>query len=125
MAAERRATNDGAFILTDMTTGAVRLLIEREHYITIDTQVVFPGTTLNLDLQPAYNVGDLNADGFPDALDLSQMIDILFAGSTNWPEPYWSGDMDFDRFFTALDLSALIDVLFAGAEPPGVGHCHP
>jgi hypothetical protein len=116
---------DGTFILSDMTTGAVRLLIEREHYITIDTQAVFPGATLNFELQPAYNVGDLNADGFPDALDLAQMIDILFAGSTNWPEPYWSGDMDFDRFFTALDLSALIDVLFAGAEPPGAGHCYP
>ena len=53
------------------------------------------------------------------------MIDILFAGSTDWTGAYWSADMDFDRFFTAIDLSLLIDMLYAGGEQPGLGRCWP
>jgi len=119
------AIADGSFTFTGMTLGTVRFVIERDHYLTVDTTVAFPGATLDLALQPDYLVGDLNSDGFPNALDLNQLIDILFTGSTNWPIPYWSGDLDFDHFFTALDLSNLIDYLYAGAPPPGPPRCYP
>jgi len=67
---------------------------------------------------------DFDEDGFLTALDLSAMIDILFAGQpdvqdTGCPSP--RADFDCDDFSTALDLSGLIDHLFAG----GAGPCDP
>jgi len=67
---------------------------------------------------------DFDEDGFLTALDLSAMIDILFAGQPdvqdiNCPNP--RADFDCDGFSTALDLSGLIDHLFAG----GAGPCDP
>jgi hypothetical protein len=65
--------------------------------------------------------GDFDEDGFLTALDLSAMIDILFAGQPDVKDPVCPSpraDFDCDGFSTALDLSGLIDHLFAGGPPP-------
>jgi hypothetical protein len=67
---------------------------------------------------------DFDEDGFLTALDLSAMIDILFAGDPDVQDPdcpYPRADFDCDGFSTALDLSGLIDHLFAS----GPGPCDP
>jgi hypothetical protein len=64
---------------------------------------------------------DFDEDGFLTALDLSEMIDILFAGHVDVQDPNCPGpraDFDCDGFSTALDLSGLIDHLFAGGDGP-------
>lgn len=120
--------SDGTCDIPDMALGTLYLEIVRDYYVPVETTLTITDLStaaLDVELQPSYTVGDLNGDGFPDALDLARMIDILFTGSTDWPVPHWSGDMDFDRFFTALDLSLLIDMLYAGGTQPGVGRCWP
>lgn len=64
---------------------------------------------------------DFDLDGFMTALDLSEMIDILFAGHPDVQAPYCPcprADFDCDYFSTAIDLGKLIDHLFAGGDPP-------
>jgi hypothetical protein len=64
---------------------------------------------------------DCDEDGFITALDLSCMIDILFAGQPDVKDPDCPSpraDFDCDGFSTALDLSGLIDHLFAGGDGP-------
>lgn len=64
---------------------------------------------------------DFDEDSFNTALDLSVMIDILFAGHPDDQDegcPSPRADFDCDGFSTALDLSSLIDHLFAGGDPP-------
>ena len=64
---------------------------------------------------------DYDEDGFITALDLSSIIDVLFAGRPDVRDPAcptWRGDDDCDGFSTALDLSIKIDHLFAGGPPP-------
>jgi hypothetical protein len=64
---------------------------------------------------------DYDEDGFLTALDLSALIDVLFAGRPEEQDstcPTSRGDFDNDGFPTALDLSGLIDHLFAGGDPP-------
>jgi hypothetical protein len=67
---------------------------------------------------------DFDEDGFLTPLDLSSMIDILFAGAedvqdTSCPSP--RADFDCDGYSTPLDLGGLIDHLFAS----GLGPCDP
>jgi hypothetical protein len=68
---------------------------------------------------------DYDGDGFLTALDLGNMIDVLFAGKPDITDspgcPTSRMDFDNDGFATALDLGKLIDHLFAGA----VGPCDP
>lgn len=67
---------------------------------------------------------DFDEDGFITAIDLSALIDVLFAGALDVQDagcPVPRGDLDCDGFSTALDLSKLIDHLFAG----GSGPCDP
>lgn len=64
---------------------------------------------------------DYDSDGFLTALDLSSLIDVLFAGKPEEQDPDCPtsrGDFDNDGFPTAIDLSTLIDHLFAGGPPP-------
>jgi len=68
--------------------------------------------------------GDGDEDGFLTALDLANIIDVLFAGAPDvqdalCPKPRF--DLDCDGFSTALDLAVMIDHLFAG----GAGPCDP
>jgi hypothetical protein len=124
-APQTTCASDGSFFLPDLDSGDVRIVIMRDYYQTVDTFLTYPGAVVNVAMQPDYLVGDLNGDSFSDPLDLARLIDILFAGSTDWPTPYWSGDLDFDRFFTPLDLAILIDYLYASADPPGPARCWP
>ena len=65
--------------------------------------------------------GDYDGDHFLTALDLGNMIDVLFAGKPDITDPLCLTsrmDFDYDHFATALDLGKLIDHLFAGADPP-------
>jgi hypothetical protein len=67
---------------------------------------------------------DFDEDGFLTPLDLSSMIDILFAGDPDVQDPDCPSpraDFDCDSFSTPLDLSGLIDHLFAS----GPGPCDP
>lgn len=79
-----------------------------------------PGTiTLNPCACP--HQADYDADGFLTALDLGNMIDVLFAGKADISDPNCPTirmDFDADGFATALDLGKLIDHLFAGAPGP-------
>jgi len=64
---------------------------------------------------------DFDEDNFLTALDLGNVIDILFAGADDLQDPdcpHPRADFDCDGFSTALDLGALIDHLFAGGGPP-------
>ncbi len=64
---------------------------------------------------------DYDQSGFLDALDLGNMIDVLFAGKPDINDPNCpTTRMDFDAsgFADALDLGKLIDHLFAGAPGP-------
>ncbi len=68
--------------------------------------------------------GDYDGDNFITAVDLSSLIDALFAGGVDPTDPLCTtprGDMNCDGFSTALDLAVMIDHLFAG----GVGPCDP
>jgi hypothetical protein len=70
--------------------------------------------------------GDIVDDGEPNAMDLSGMIDGLFANGPLPPKdpdcPHQHrGDYNCDNNYDALDLSRLIDYLFAG----GIGPCDP
>jgi len=67
---------------------------------------------------------DLDGDEFATAIDLSLLIDVLFAGRSDIHDascPVSRSDLDCDGFPTGLDLSILIDHLFAG----GAGPCDP
>ena len=67
---------------------------------------------------------DFDEDGFLTAVDLSHLIDILFAGSPDIRDPWCPSpraDFDCDGFSTATDLARLIDHLFVG----GGGPCDP
>ena len=71
--------------------------------------------------------GDLNADGFPDALDFNHLIDALFFGApliTDPECPTSRGDLNNDGYPDALDLNYLINQLFFGGPPP-VDPCNP
>lgn len=67
--------------------------------------------------------GDIAAnDGFVDALDLSFLIDHLFAGGAQPPVDATCthldrGDYNCDGADDSLDLSYLIDLLFQGGDP--------
>jgi hypothetical protein len=68
--------------------------------------------------------GDGDADGFVTALDLAQIIDILFTSASDQQDEFCSTtrfDVDCDGFTTALDLSVVIDYVFAS----GPGPCDP
>jgi serine protease len=67
---------------------------------------------------------DFDQDGFLTSLDLSGLIDILFAGDPDVQDPQCPSpraDLDCDGYSTSLDLSRLIDHLFAS----GPGPCDP
>jgi PKD repeat protein len=66
---------------------------------------------------PTQNRGDFDGDGFVTALDLTVMIDILFAG-VPVPDPPELADADCDGFPTALDLTYIIDYIFANGPLP-------
>lgn len=98
---------------------------------TYNCAIIVPGDTLQPDFAGAtvrvvsgcdcsYQ-SDLDVDGQLTSLDLSAVIDILFAGAsdtqnTDCPSP--RADFDCDGFSTALDLSALIDNLYVGGHGP-------
>ena len=74
---------------------------------------------------------DYDQDRFLTALDLSALIDVLFAGRPEISDPGCPtsrGDFDFDGYVTALDLGRLIDYLYAngpGEINPCPGDCWP
>lgn len=64
---------------------------------------------------------DLDGDGFITAIDLAEMIDVLFAGTPDVQDPdcpLTRADFDCDGYATAIDLAGLIDHLFAGGQAP-------
>ena len=68
--------------------------------------------------------GDSDGDGFVTALDLANIIDVLFAGAPDIQDPLCPTvrlDLDCDGFTTSLDLAVIIDHLFAA----GPGPCEP
>lgn len=64
---------------------------------------------------------DFDDDGFLTALDLNQLIEILFFAGTDIQDPgcpMTRSDFDCDLFPTALDLNDLISHLFFGGDGP-------
>ena len=71
--------------------------------------------------------GDFNADGFLDALDLNDLIDILFFAGANITDPLCTttrADLNCDNTPDALDLNYLIEHLFF-AGPVPCDPCNP
>ena len=65
--------------------------------------------------------GDFDASGYLDAIDLNELIDVLFFGGFDPHDPLCPitrGDLDGNGFSDALDLNGLIDHLFFGGDPP-------
>jgi M6 family metalloprotease-like protein len=65
--------------------------------------------------------GDIDEDGFITSLDMSGLIDALFAGGPDPQDPNcltYRFDLDCDDFTTALDLTVIIDYLFASGAGP-------
>jgi hypothetical protein len=66
--------------------------------------------------------GDVNQDGFADAIDLNALIAAIFFGGSlpDLPSdcPGVPGDGNCDGFADALDLNLLIDYIFFGGSPP-------
>jgi PKD repeat protein len=87
-----------------------------------DYEPVSHGATLQVvPLCICFNQSDFDEDAFLTALDLSEMIDILFNGHEDVQDPDCPmprADFDCDGFSTALDLSALVDHLFSGGDGP-------
>jgi hypothetical protein len=64
---------------------------------------------------------DFDEDTFLTALDLGELVDVLFSGAPDIQDPACPnrrGDFDCDGFTTALDLSGLVDHLFDGGPAP-------
>ena len=64
---------------------------------------------------------DYDRDGFLTALDLGNLIDVLFAGRHYDQDPWCPlglSDFDGDGVATALDLGTMIDHLFGGGPGP-------
>ncbi|GAB4329507.1 MAG: hypothetical protein Kow0074_26020 [Candidatus Zixiibacteriota bacterium] len=69
-------------------------------------------------LKYPYLVGDLNDDGFLDAIDLNLLVDVLFFNGQVPVPPAVRADINCDQFFDAVDMNGLIDVIFFGAAAP-------
>ncbi len=65
----------------------------------------------------AGTIGDLNVDGSTDVLDLTTLIDLVFAGGPS-PVPEELGDINCDGIFDVLDVIQLIDYIFSGGIAP-------
>lgn len=61
--------------------------------------------------------GDLNYDGFVDALDLALEIDIVYFDLA-YPPPPASPDLNLDGVVNSPDVVLLIDYVFRGGVPP-------
>jgi hypothetical protein len=93
--------------------------------LTTDFVPVFNGGTITIEEAQCLcgSHGDLDGNGFHDALDLGVLIDHLYAGAAAPPQdpvcPHSDrGDYNCDGFDDALDLAHLIDLLYAGGAPP-------
>ena len=93
--------------------------------LSTDFVPVFNGATLTIAEVPCAcaSHGDVEDNGFFDALDLSFLIDHIFAGGATPPQdalcPHSDrGDLNCDGFDDALDISYMIDLLFAGGALP-------
>ena len=65
--------------------------------------------------------GDLDADGFPTALDLGELIDVLFEGTADPQDvncPATRADCNGNGFADAVDLILFVDYLFAAGAGP-------
>jgi len=65
--------------------------------------------------------GDLNGDGFVDAVDLAILIDVVFFGTLDVQDPccpITRGDFNGDGFVDAVDLAIMIDYVFFGGSGP-------
>jgi hypothetical protein len=65
--------------------------------------------------------GDINANGSVDAVDLNQLIDILFfsgLGPKDPQCPFYRADWNGDGFTDAVDLNICINHLFFGGPSP-------
>lgn len=68
--------------------------------------------------------GDFDEDLFVTGIDLSRLIDVLYAGSPDLKDPSCPSpraDFDCDGYSTSIDLALMIDYLYAG----GPGPCDP
>ena len=115
----------GAFTLSGLPLGNVRLLVQRPSYLTLDTVITLPASSPTLPLMPNYQVGDCNHDLVRNVNDVLQLIGVVFSNSNNLPDPYWSGDIDFNRVFDVRDVLALINVVFLNAPVPRAPTCYP
>jgi hypothetical protein len=65
-----------------------------------------------------YLIGDLNGDGFADAVDLAILIDVVFFGGSVPVPPDARADIDCNGVIDAVDLAILIDHVFFGEPAP-------
>jgi hypothetical protein len=74
-----------------------------------------------VDVTPALTPGDFLCDGFTDALDMTALIDYLFANGLPSYRPN-AADASGDGIVNGLDIDRLVDFLFSNSPPLGPGH---
>lgn len=113
------ASNHGWLLLGDESAGSTAKRFDTREIVTASQR---PALRIVYDLPcDCPFQADYDEDGFLTALDLGNMIDVLFAGKLDIQDPACPTpreDFDCDGFSTALDLGKLIDHLFAGAAGP-------
>jgi hypothetical protein len=93
-----------------MTHLIIHLLLNGEDYY------VFLPITINID--PAYIVGDANADGNINVSDAVHIINYVFVGGQE-PQPFESGDSNCDGSVNVSDAVMIINYVFVEGNTPG------
>ena len=65
------------------------------------------------EVEPIYQIGDVNHDGFVNVGDVTELIDMLQNTITEVPV---EADLDFDNAISIGDVTALIDMLLITGE---------
>lgn len=69
-----------------------------------------------------YQPGDMNGDWTVDPVDLSYLVDYLFATGDMAVWPIWRGDVNADgALMNPVDLAYLVDFFYAGGSAPQHG----
>ena len=68
-----------------------------------------------------YLCGDVNGDNSVNSLDITYLIDYLFAGGPP-PVIYDAADVNGDSHINVLDIVYLVDYVYKGGPPPQCGY---
>ncbi len=122
--------DDGSRVFTEsevgdfhrmLAPGTYDLEISAADYVT-DTVYGIPvyaeqATVVNVELEPVYICGDIDHNGFIDALDISYLVNFMYRGGP--PPPIEQAtDVDGSGYIDPLDLTYLVNFMYKGGPPP-------